>query len=280
MADFQQYHGKANNFWALVDQGLEEEMNLSANSRGFVEDRDGKPYIRWARVALFLGFLIGGSIAGAWIVSWLFRGPIPTFAIIMQSSVMVIYLIAQIELERQRVLTGKWTWRFSLAGILSMMFFVAIFFGVVGNELRKTQREFAEGKKVIASLQEVIGKGNAYAQSRNGRFTVQVARPDFNDDDLREVIRLTTQENGGSQELAVAMLIGTSVTEQGLRELRRCPKLSMMTISTGPLSDETIAALNECPELENIILVESNFTAEELAHLRSSLKRAKVNGLK
>lgn len=147
--------------------------------------------------------------------------------VLPQIAAALIYLVIAVEIQKQRLVVGRWSWRFSLAGMLWITLFVALLLAVALNIAQSTQREFAFGQKVVESIQAITQSGNTYSQSRGGRFVVVVTRSDFNDEDLAEVIRNATSEGNSTCQIISLVVWGTAVTEQGLAET--VPRLWMAT---------------------------------------------------
>ena len=246
---------------------------------GFVRDLgDGKTAVRWSRVILFVGTLTLGSGLGLLGISYIFDVESQWKMVLPQIAAAMICLVIAVEMQKQRIVVGRWSWRFSLAGMFWITLFVAVLLAVTLNIAQSTQREFAFGKKVVESIQAITQSGNTYSQSRGGRFVVVVTRTDFNDDDLAEVIRTATSEGSSTCQIISLVVWGTAVTEQGLAQLESCPKLEVLSTSAGPFSESTRLKLAGLRRLKDITLDESKFTRDELSQLRSSIPHARING--
>ncbi len=79
--------------------------------------------------------------------------------IIPQVAAVSIYLVTAIELQRQRIVAGKPTWRFSLTGMLWVTLFVAVLLAAALHIAHSTQREFASGQRVVESIQAITKSG-------------------------------------------------------------------------------------------------------------------------
>lgn len=246
---------------------------------GFVRDLgDGKSAVRWSRVVLFVGILTLGSGAGLLGISYIFEVELQWKLVLPQIAASLIYLVIAIEMQKQRIVTGRWSWRFSLAGMLWITLSVAVLVTVALNIAQSTQREFAFGNKAIESIQQVTRSGETYCQSRGGRFVVIVTRSDFNNEDLETVIRKATSESNATCQIISLVLWGTAVTENGLAKLENCPQLEVLSTSAGPFSDSTRLKLAGLRRLRDITLDETKFSVEELQMLRSSIPHTRING--
>jgi hypothetical protein len=246
---------------------------------GFVRDLGGgRTAIHWRQVLLFLGTLTLGTCLALLGTSYLFDAEIQWVMVLPQFAASMIYLIVAIEMQRQRIIVGKWAWRFSLAGMLWVTLFVAALLGIALNIAQTTQREFASGQKAIDSIEAITRSGSTYSQSRGGRFVVMVTRSDFDDTDLAKVIEAATIDGESSCRIISLVIWGTAVTDQGLARLDKCSQLEVLSTSVGPFSDATQSRLAGLRKLKDITLDESKFTGEELGELRVKIPHARING--
>lgn len=246
---------------------------------GFVRDLgDGKAAVRWSRIILFVGILTLGSGVALLGISYLFDVESQWRMVLPQIAAAMIYLVIAVEMQKQRIAVGRWSWRFSLAGMLWITLFVAVLLALAINIAQSTQREFAFGKKVVETIKAITRSGDTYSQSRGGRFVVVVTRSDFNDADLAEVIRAATSEGDSNCQIISMLIWGTSVTEQGLAQLEHCPQLEVLSTSAGPFSESTQSRLAGLRRLRDITLDKTKFTIDELKQLRSSVPHARING--
>ena len=70
----------------------------------------------------------------------------------------------------------------------------------------------------------------------------------------------------------------TSVTDAGVLKLDSCPHLQFLALPSIFLSDETIANIAKCTALAYLWLDEAKLTEKQLAALRTSLPKLKLNG--
>ncbi len=246
---------------------------------GFVRDLgDGKAAVRWSRIVLFVGILTLGSGVALLGISYIFDVESQWKMVLPQIAAAMICLVIAVEIQKQRIAVGRWSWRFSLAGMLWITLFVAVLLALVINIAQSTQREFAFGKKVVDSIKAITLSGDTYSQTRGGRFVVVVTRTDFNDEDLAEVIRAATPEGNSPCQIISMVIWGTAVTEQGLAQLESCPKLEVLSTSAGPFSEFTRLRLAGLRRLKDITLDETKFTVDDLKQLKSSIPHARING--
>lgn len=246
---------------------------------GFVRDLgDGKAAVRWSRIVLFVGILTLGSGVALLGISYIFDVESQWKMVLPQIAAAMICLVIAVEIQKQRIVVGRWSWRFSLAGMLWITLFVAVLLALAINIAQSTQREFAFGKKVVESIKAITQSGETYSQSRGGRFVVVVTRSDFSDEDLAKVIRVATSEGDSNCQIISMVIWGTSVTEQGLAQLESCPQLEVLSTSAGPFSESTRSRLAGLRRLRDITLDKTKFTVDDLEQLRSSIPHARVNG--
>ena len=90
--------------------------------------------------------------------------------VLAQIAAAMIYLVIAVETQKQRIVVGRWSWRFSLAGMLWITVVVAVLLAVALNIAQSTQREFAFGKKVVETIQAATWyKTNRRSPNRDGR---------------------------------------------------------------------------------------------------------------
>jgi hypothetical protein len=246
---------------------------------GFVRNLgDGKTALRWSRITLYVTTITLGSGVALFGISYFFDVESQWQIVLPQIAAAMIYLFIAVEMQKQRIVVGRWSWRFSIAGMLWITFFVAVLLAVTLNIAQSAQREFASGKKVVASIQAITQSGTTYSKSRGGRFVVVVTRSDFDDEDLAEVIRVAKAEGRSSSQIISLVVWGTAVTEQGLAKLESCPQLEVLSTSAGPFSEATLTILAGLRRLKDITVDETKFTVDELDRLRSRLPNTRVNG--
>ncbi len=249
------------------------------NRIGFVRDLgERKTSILWSRVFLFIATLTLGTCLALVCISYLFDVESQWKFVLPQVAAAMVFLIIAIEAQRQRILVGKWSWRFSLGGIFWITLFVAVFISGALNIAYSTEREFAFGQKVIEAVQQITKSGNTYSQSRGGRFVVVVTRTDFSDSDLANVIKAATKEGERASRIVSLVIWGTAVTDQGLANLENCPKLEVLSTSVGPFSEAVQSKLTALRKLRESTLDDSKFTQKELLQLRSKIPKVLING--
>ena len=115
---------------------------------GFVRDLgDGKAAVRWSRIFFFVVILTLGSGVALRGISYFFDVESQWKMVLPQIAAAMIYLVIAVEMQKQRIAVGRWSWRFSLAGMLWITLFVAVLLALAINIAQSTQREFAFGKK-------------------------------------------------------------------------------------------------------------------------------------
>lgn len=241
----------------------------------WVRVRDGKPYVAWDRIALVFGMQLAAMALGVFTVSRLTNAPfrLPVAALI--SCGVAVFLIVVVEWQRQLVISGKPTFRWSLAALFWLTIVAAIFFAVVSY----CAAEILRGQRVTVELRKVVGAGGGVGTAGSGeRITCVVTRSDFGDDDLRNVIGITELDGEQPSELVMLTIENSSVTDAGLRELARCQKLDFLALPSIAMSDETIEAIAQCRQLVILNCDESKLSPKQMACLRAALPDVKLNG--
>ena len=252
----------------------DESQNLA-----WVRNDDGQPRLRWRRVAAFVLAMIVFNVLAMVLTAWYTGMPTRPWAIVVPCSGIVAYLVIAVELQRQRVLLGRWRFRLSLSTCLLLMLIAGIFFGSVGNEIRENQRGEAANRQLRSELEEVIRVGMVSIGCLDGReISCQITRADFSDSDLSRVIELASLRGGGRCEIVFLNLEGTSVTEVGLIQVSACRRMKLLALPSLRLTNEAISALAKCDSLQFLSLDERKSTPEQFAQLRQALPNVKVNG--
>ena len=245
----------------------------------WVADDGGQPRIRWARiVALVLavfGFYMAVSLLLSFSLGMQFR-----FAVAFLMTLGVLSgLVVAVELQRQRVLTGRWSFRLSISALLILTTLAALFFLVIGNDLNAMRLGHEANRVTKAELEELMDGGDAYISSPDGTgVTCSITRASFSDAELVALIQISARRSQGVSQIAYLNLEKTSVTDVGVRRLDSCPHLYLLALPRMALSDEAISNIAKCKELTHLLMAESNLTAKQFTALRNSLPKLKLIG--
>lgn len=247
----------------------------------WVRDLGGRPQIRWRRVVVVLLAVLACCSAASLAMSWFTGLPFRWTSTLMFVCGWTAYLVLAVELQRQRVLAGRWRFRISLGALLVMMGIGCAFFALAGGELRQNERWQAANRKLTADLEAVMRGGRANVGGLDGSYiTCQATRPDFDDDDLARLIELASHGESGKCELAYLFLGGTKISPAGVRRLAGCKKLELLDIPSMPLDDAAIDAIAGCKALQFLLLDEGQLTEPQLARLKQALPKVRLNGTK
>jgi hypothetical protein len=258
----------------LSDQTADKPKELI-----WVRDVDGRPQIRWGRVVVTLLVVLACCSATGLAMSWFTGLPFRWTSTLMFLCGWTAYLVLAAELQRQRVLAGRWRFRISLGALLVMIGIACAFFALAGGELRQNNRWHAANLKLTADLEAVMRGGRATVSGLDGsNITCQATRPDFDDDDLARVIELASHGESGKCELAYLFLGGTKISPAGVRQLSGCKKLELLNIPSMPLDDAAIDAIAGCKRLQFLLLDEGQLTQPQLARLQQALPKVQLNG--
>lgn len=244
-----------------------------------MRSNSGQPQVRWGRVVLFVLAFLGMQIVSMGVVSWYAEVPLRPAIVVLMVCGVLAYLVVVIEQQRQKILSGRWRFRLSLQVCLLLMLIACVFFGTLGNLLRTTQRDHAENLRLKTALEQSLGGVKAYiGTAAGGRITCQATRADFNDDDLAQLVELSSQRGRGRCELSGLFLEPTSITDAGVQQLAICQELRILALPAIPLSDASLAAIAKCTKLEHLLLNEKPLAPDQLAMLRKALPNTRLNG--
>ncbi len=255
------------------------DQSDSPSNQKWVIDQGGEPIVRWSRVAAFVGIVVGSNALAMLLLSLVIGIPFKLSLVFITSCGAIVVLTIAVELQRQRVLTGRWRSRLSIRTGLILMIEAACFFAVVGNEIRANQQGHAANLALKTKLEELIDGGNAYISAVEGTgVSCDITRASFDDDDLRKLIQLASERSPGISQVSFLNLERTSVTDAGLQSVHLGPHLTHLFLPSIKLSNEAIANLGACRKLKYLSLDESKLTTEQVMNLRRSLPELILNG--
>ena len=245
----------------------------------WVIDQGGKPYVRWGRVAGFIGGLIGVATLTMISISWLFGTRSELSSVFVVASGAIAYLTIVLALQRQRVLAGEWRFRLSIGSFLILMLIAACFFAIIGNAIRSNHSGYTANLALKSKLEELIDGGRFYIGSVEGTgLSCDLSRTGVSDDDLQKLIQLSSERTPGTSQIVLLNLAKTNVTDAGLRAIKRCPNLTHLFLPAFQLSNESVTSLVAFPKLTYVSLDESKLTSEQLSELRKALPKLRLNG--
>jgi Leucine-rich repeat (LRR) protein len=245
----------------------------------WVVNKDGKPYVRWGRLCICIGAVVGLHAFAMLMVSLLFGVQFKLSLVFLVSCGTFAYGTIAVELQRQRVIAKELRFRLGIKCYLILMVIAACFFAIIGNEIRATNLGHAANLVLKTRLEEVIDEGNAYISTVEGTgVSCHVSRTSFSDDDLKQLALLASARTPGTSQITLLNIEKTSVTDAGLRVVRLCPHLTHLNLPALPLSDESIASIGSCRKLQYLTLDESKLTSKQMVLLRSSLPKLILNG--
>lgn len=230
----------------------------------------GVPHVRWKNVLSLGGLTAGALFGGQWAFSYFLDVDFAWDFVLALTASVAGWLVLAVELQRQRVLHGAWRWRFGLASLLAMMLCAALFFGGLGNSLRRTRAAHAQSAQLRAELLRVLGPGgHAYVGKTGGRYlSLFVRRTDFSDADLAQILALSSQHGTRSCELNLLDLRATAVTSAGVARLADCRRLQHLDLPRVALDNDALEALLKLQRLRSL---GGQFTPEQRARLRAAL---------
>ena len=245
----------------------------------WVINQGGKPCVRWGRVIAFVGTVFGVNALAMLLLSLVLGVRFQLPLLFLMSFGAVVFLTIAVELQRQKVLTGEWRFRFSISTGLLLMILAACFFAILGNEIRLNQRGHAANLVLKTKLEELIDGGSAYISTVDGTgVSCDVSRTSFSDDDLQKLVQLASERTPGISQISFLNLEKTSVTDAGLQTVRLCPHLTHLFLPVFQPSNESIASIVACPKLKYLSLDESKLTSEQIAVLTRTLPNLILNG--
>ncbi|HQU41681.1 MAG TPA: hypothetical protein PK867_02670 [Pirellulales bacterium] len=219
------------------------------------------------------------NLLGAAAVSQFAEMPINVFGLFAPLCGVAAFLVLAVELERQRIRSGEWRFRFSLGAILWWTAIASAFFALAMSGFRENQRGFAVNQQLRTELEAVVNGGTITISMPWGRnITCEVTRASFSDDDLARIVELASQGGTRPCELSFLFLARTSITDAGVRRLAACEKLVFVELPSMKLSDEAIGSQAKCRRLEFLFLDERRLSAEQFNRLRTALPDVRLNG--
>lgn len=235
----------------------------------------GSPQIRWRNLATIGGLIFVALFAGQLAVSWLFDAPLQPELLVINGAVIAGWFVLVVELQRQRVIHGVWRLRFSLQALFLTMVCAALFFGGVGNAIRRARADHAFGEEMQQALRELVGRdGGVYSGRSGGRdLTIFVRRADFSDHDFERMLALITQGGARSCDLRQLHLGPSGVTPESIRRLISCRRLQHLTWTSQAVGDDLVDAFGELKQLRSL---SGPFTPEQHDRLQAQLLHATI----
>ncbi len=245
----------------------------------WVIDQGGMPWVRWGRVAAYIGIVVGANAMAMFMLSLIIGVRFKLPLLFVLSCGPMVYMTLAVELQRQRVLTGERRLRLSISTGLILMIIAACFFAVIGNEIRANQLGHTANLALKTKLEELIDGGNAYISTMEGTgVSCYVSRTSFSDAELQQLIQLASERTPGISQITLLNLEKTNVTDAGLQQVHLCPHLTCLFLPSLRPSNESIKSLATCSKLKYLTLDESKLTSDQLAALRKSLPKLMLNG--
>lgn len=240
---------------------------------------NGQPRVRWKILLIYVLIYLFLQLTIFAAMNWLLKTPMSWGIPLILFFATLAGLTCLVEFQRQAIFAGKPRFRLGFAASLILLTFIGGFFAMIGNELRYTQRAFAANQKLKSELEAIMGSGNAYISSLDGRgITCNVTNKSFSDDDLRKLINRATRQGSDQCEISTLFIFSTAVTNRGLTQLSDCENLESLVLPDLALSDEAIAAIGKCHKLKHLMLVEKKISTEQLNQLKQLLPNVQVNG--
>jgi hypothetical protein len=257
------------------------EAKINSHTQFFWRlDEDGTLKLRWGVVMLLSAGVLLGNALGQFVLYVALQVPFRFGIVSAMTSVQLGLFAIAIELQRQKLLVGKYVFRFNLTTLFLLTLFASLFVGAVVAEQRHSQRGIERNKEVTAQLEQLIGAGNISIGALNGkRISCLVTNPAFSDAELELLISATKFDQFGISEITMLQLENTSITEVGIRKLVDCKKLEFLALPQVKLSDSAIEAIALCQNLEYISIGQRSLTQEQANHLYEKLPYVKINGL-
>ena len=245
----------------------------------WITDDSGQPRIRWPRIITFVLAVFVSSGVVQSLLTYLLQMPFRFADLLLMSLTMIVSLIIAVEMQRQRVLTGRWRFRLSLGTCLILMMVAAFYFLVLGNDFRANRLGLAANLVMKTKLEELMDGGNAYISTVEGTgVSCDITRVSFSNTELEKLIEISSRRSRNVSQISFLNLEKTSVTDAGVLKLDSCPHLQYLALPSIFLSDETIANIAKCKALAYLSLDEAKLTEKQLAALRISLPKLKLNG--
>ena len=159
---------------------------------------------------------------------------------------------------------GKPARQFGLLGLLiATAYFCSIL--ALGAEDRRSILEIqAKREQLQQSITTIVGNGTVRV---SGTTLVQVKRPAFNDDDLKHLIAIAAQLEEIGSPLNFLDVCGTSVTDQGIRQLATVDSLEYCFLERTSITDASINAIDALPRLRVVSAMSTAVTPERLFKL-------------
>jgi hypothetical protein len=271
-----------------------------AKPRSWVENVNGKPRVRWLLIAPILAIVGVQILAPVFFTSPLqmpsgrrvpFLGLFFAYEMILIAGIAIVY----VELQRQKIFSGKSKWQIGLGATMLLTVLAAILFSLLGYEYREYRRDqdkFLTNQKKITAMVSIITGGNSTATLTvmdlaldGSRLACYVQRATFDNNDLSRLIDVACDHGTTSCPIESLWLSLSVVDEKALREsLPRMPRLEELAYFRYPIEENSVddatvdAIILHCPKLRNLSWNMQTFTPEQRDRLRTHFPELKVNG--
>ena len=120
----------------------------------------------------------------------------------------------------------------------------------------------------------IVGTGTVHV---SGKTFVQIKRPSFDDDDLEEFIRLTTQLDDIGSPLYFLDLSGTNVTDRGVARLATTDSLEYLFLERTAVTDASIDSVEALPHIRVMSVMSTVVTPGRLLTLSDKQPTWNIN---
>jgi hypothetical protein len=159
---------------------------------------------------------------------------------------------------------GRRLWQFSLSTLLASVTVACILLAMTGTDRRHDLERQAMRGQLFRSIMQIVGTGNVHI---TGGTLIQVQRPSFNDDDLRDVLELREQLERHDCPISILDFSGTNISDRGVAELKQLRSLEYIFLLNTSITDASIDVLGTLPNLKMLGVNNTQVTPERLKKL-------------
>jgi hypothetical protein len=226
----------------------------------------GEVSIHWRRFSAFAVVTVVSCLIGAAAV-WYFADVRFRLGRLVAMAIFIIAPQLMLALFAKRHAEGKSIWQFNLSALLLGITAACVMFALMGADRRADLERFVKRVELRDAIQQIVGLGKGQVHITGGSL-IQVKRPTFNDEDLRQILALRDQLEAYDSPISILDLSGTSVTDDGVAELKRVQSLQFCFLDNTTVTDNSVDSLAELPNLKVLSFSSTQVTPQRLQRLK------------
>ena len=236
---------------------------------------NGEVSVRWKRLAMLTLLVAVVSCGAAFVQSILLSTQFRPLSCLAFMVVIVLTWLVLLYFAKRRI-ENKPLWQVSIRALLAGLTGFTIFLGISSLDRELLVRQHSIRAELESQLRSITGEGGLVSVSGNpGTISIGSIRPDFNDDDLRQILDAIANCPDANAPVTFLNLEKTQVSEFGAAQLVQLESLEHLFLGQTLVTDQSIDYVQK---LENLKLISVDGTAvSDERLLRLSQLRTRLN---